>query len=164
MKSTNLFSDFLIDSNADFYDMEIDENKNAFVQFFKKPVYLTVEDNQLQLLEVFTPLFIYEKGTLVNHPAGLVSGRRTIDPASTLTPGDLVEMDWYTDEFIYDYHPQTWCLTDTFRRITDLELQLIGQNITYSCKLFAFYNGFQKREYSWKTTSPINWFGKNGES
>lgn len=155
MKTTNLFSDFLIDSEADFFDMENETNKMAFVEFFGKPVYLFLEDDQLQLLEINSPLYAYDKGTLVDIPAGLVSGRRQTGPDGELTPGDLLQLDWYTDAFIYDYHPHTWCLPNTFRRITNLELTLMGQEIQYTCKLYAFCNGFQKREYTWKKTGPL---------
>lgn len=155
MKSTNLFSDFLLDSDADFFDMENETNPTAFVEFFSKPVYLILEDNQLLLLDIISPMYIYCKGILVDIPARLVSGRKQAGPDGELTPGDLVLLDWYTDAFAYCDHPQTWCLPKTFDRISNLELHLITPDIEYTCKLFAFCNGFQKREYSWKKITPI---------
>lgn len=153
MKSTNLFSDFLINSEAFYFSMQSGTNCTAFVDFFGKTQYCVLEDNQIQLLEVETPMFAYDKGVLYALPDKLVSSRiQGVD----LTPGDLVQLDWYKDAFVYKYHPQTWCLPDTFKLLSNLDLELIGQSIRYRCKLVAIDGGFLKQEYMWKRTTLTN--------
>ena len=154
MKTTNLFADFLIDSNAQFYNIDFAENienGHAFINFFLFPVYTYESDDQLSLLEIEAPVFYYNnEGKLFSKGMAPIHCRKR-SGTDNLSAGDFLYNDWTSDAFLYyNSDPYIWCSSRTFGIIKDLSIILTQGQIQYNCSLSLYATGYKKEAYSWK--------------
>ena len=157
----NTFADYLLfEYSGETYDMMDKEKAYSFIQFFDFPLVYPDKNDQLTFVFISSSAYIYGQYGNFRKVADQdwIYDSHLRYNKNLYTPGDMVLLDYYTDEYLY-YGKDIWCLNRTNECLDSFQIKLKTSQYTISYHLHSVDKGIFKDNWQWKYNTP--YCGKN---
>lgn len=149
MKTNNIFAEFLFDSRPDAgFDMDSIQNVQAFIAFFRDPLFLFLQDRQITFTDIAATRFLYDFGDKRYYRFD--PSNRMKDPPF-MTPGDLAcpwlnSLKSASEDLSWDrYNGSVNYMYD------NIIIRLRSMSIYYEFGLTTIGDELRKYIYKWNT-------------